>query len=255
MCLSTTTVRNRRLNHNMENAARFSAVACERLSLMDFALRFSQLALRMAFDDETLKSLFWIRANYYLPVDIPDHIQTYQIVWIISGSDHHSQAKSPACHPCDQQRLSPPADSKLPPVATSEPMPEDWKTAPIIAPEPKDHGASDEVCEQAVPSCTEGICVEVEGLVRSLTILDSLVPPSLPLLPPLLNDIVSSSSQPSSQSSATSTALSELSPTSPTVSPLPPLSDVVTPRAYYEPPSPGHGDPVAPPPASDRIII
>lgn len=86
------------------------------------------------------------------------------------------------------------------------------------------------------------------------SVLDSLVLPSLPLPPPLLNVpvdscLASSSCQPSSQTLATSTALLGLSPISPTLPPLPPFSDGVTPRACCEPPPPGHGDPVALPPS------
>lgn len=144
---------------------------------MDFALRFSQSAVRTAFDNETLKSLFWIRANYYHPVDLPD---TYGLCWrdaVIRCLDHiWIRSSQPSKKPSPSSPRStvpePPADSKLPPVATSEPMPEDRKTAPK---RPEDHGAFDEVCEQAVPSCTEGVCVEVEGLVRSLTILDDML--------------------------------------------------------------------------------
>ncbi|ROL49518.1 hypothetical protein DPX16_15844 [Anabarilius grahami] len=51
-----------------------------------------------------------------------------------------------------------------------------------------------------------------------------------------------------------SAVLPKLSPTSPALPPLSPLSDVVTSRAYCEPPPSGCEDPVAPPPASDHVF-
>lgn len=50
------------------------AASCAALGLpfLDYTLRFSQL------DGETLKSLFWIGANYYHPADLPD---TTELNW------------------------------------------------------------------------------------------------------------------------------------------------------------------------------
>lgn len=56
----------------MEYAALFTASAREGLLLRDYSLRFSQLAHRTAFNDETLKSLYWIGANYHRPEELPD---------------------------------------------------------------------------------------------------------------------------------------------------------------------------------------
>ncbi len=40
--------------------------------LVLFALGFAPLAVTFPFDDETLKSLFWIGDNYHYPLDLPD---------------------------------------------------------------------------------------------------------------------------------------------------------------------------------------
>lgn len=95
--------------------------------------------------------------------------------------------------------------------------------------------------------------MEVEGLDKSpyYSVLDSLIPPSLPPTPllnvPVDSCLANSSSQPSSQSSATPTALLRVPPTAPP--PLPPFSGVVTP-----PPPPENGDSLALPPALDHAV-
>jgi len=56
----------------MEYSAKFAAVAQMSHNLLDFTVNFCHLAVTNLFIDETLKSLFWIGANYLHPVDLPD---------------------------------------------------------------------------------------------------------------------------------------------------------------------------------------
>lgn len=49
----------------MELATEFVALARRGLTMLDYTLEFCLLA-------ETLKSLYWIRVNYYLQIDLPD---------------------------------------------------------------------------------------------------------------------------------------------------------------------------------------
>ncbi len=53
-------------------AERFTSLAHKDLSLLEYAVEFSQLAVLTVFDDAALNSLFLIRANDYRPVDLPD---------------------------------------------------------------------------------------------------------------------------------------------------------------------------------------
>lgn len=56
----------------MEWAAKFSAVTRESHDLVTFALGFARLPVTCPFDNECLKSLFWIGVNCHHPVDLPD---------------------------------------------------------------------------------------------------------------------------------------------------------------------------------------
>lgn len=56
----------------MDLAVQFAALVHSGLNIFDFHFYFVKLAERTAFDDETSKSMFWIGANYYHPVDLPD---------------------------------------------------------------------------------------------------------------------------------------------------------------------------------------
>ncbi|KAK2881359.1 hypothetical protein Q8A67_018627 [Cirrhinus molitorella] len=56
----------------MEFAARFIALAQRSQDLEDFVRDFSYFATTTTFDNETLKSLFWIGANSHHSVDLPD---------------------------------------------------------------------------------------------------------------------------------------------------------------------------------------
>lgn len=63
----------------IEITAEFSTLAQKGLSFLDYSLNFFRLAQQTTFNDETLKSLFWIRANYHRPVDgrPPRHQRIY----------------------------------------------------------------------------------------------------------------------------------------------------------------------------------
>ncbi|KAL0173806.1 hypothetical protein M9458_029774, partial [Cirrhinus mrigala] len=56
----------------MEVAACFSALARRDLPFVEYAREFCGLATMLVLDDATLNSLFWIGANYYHSVDLPD---------------------------------------------------------------------------------------------------------------------------------------------------------------------------------------
>lgn len=56
----------------MDYAAEFAALARRGQHLLDYTLQFCHLAIRSPFEDETIKSLYWIGANYEHQVDLPD---------------------------------------------------------------------------------------------------------------------------------------------------------------------------------------
>lgn len=56
----------------MNYAAKFAALTRRGQNLMDYTLQFCHLAVRSPFDDETIKTLYWIGANYKHQVDLPD---------------------------------------------------------------------------------------------------------------------------------------------------------------------------------------
>lgn len=56
----------------MDYVAKFTAMAQTSHNLLDYIEGFCRLAVNTLFDDETLKSLLWIRVNYNHPVDLPD---------------------------------------------------------------------------------------------------------------------------------------------------------------------------------------
>ncbi len=51
---------------------KITTLALKEISLLEYAVEFSQLAVLTAFDEAVLNSLFWIRGNYYRPIDLPD---------------------------------------------------------------------------------------------------------------------------------------------------------------------------------------
>ncbi|ROL41264.1 hypothetical protein DPX16_5373 [Anabarilius grahami] len=91
---------------------------------------FFHLALTCPFDDESLKSMFWIGVNFHRPVDLPD---TTDLNW----REAHHQVRlmmsvrprsrtlpdpEPESPPCT--RACPSADGELPPITTRQPEPE-----------------------------------------------------------------------------------------------------------------------------------
>ncbi|ROJ44584.1 hypothetical protein DPX16_4902 [Anabarilius grahami] len=159
-----------------------------------------------------------------------------------------------------------------------------------------EHSVSDQVCEFAATSIAEGVSEEDEGLEWSpahtpatesefqactndcdfefgedslpplivsetvCSILDELVPPSLPLPPPLQTSIQDflffspSVHQPFLQPSTMPATQPLLSPITSSALHQPPPSGVATSGACCEPAS-GDEDPAAPPPASDPVVI
>lgn len=57
---------------HMENAALFTELAHKGLTLLDYTVQFCTVAQWKTLDDGTLKSLYWIEANYHLLIDLPD---------------------------------------------------------------------------------------------------------------------------------------------------------------------------------------
>ncbi|KAL0182354.1 hypothetical protein M9458_021729, partial [Cirrhinus mrigala] len=85
-------------------AAKFTSFACKDLSLLEYAVEFSQLAVLTAFDDAALNSLFWIGVNYFLPINLPDTtglswkeaiIRCLESIYLQSGT-HPDPAPSPS---------------------------------------------------------------------------------------------------------------------------------------------------------------
>jgi len=62
----------------MDHAAKFTVIARESMDFLRFTQNFCLLSITSPIDDETLKSLSWIGANYYHPVDLPD---TSELNW------------------------------------------------------------------------------------------------------------------------------------------------------------------------------
>lgn len=58
------------LLHILDYAAKFAAITRESLYFLVFTEN-CRLAVTSPFNNETLKSLFWIEANYHHPVDLP----------------------------------------------------------------------------------------------------------------------------------------------------------------------------------------
>ncbi|XP_048058159.1 proline-rich protein 36-like [Megalobrama amblycephala] len=252
----------------MDEWERFIHVAQESQDVLSFSTLFFHLAVTSQLEDETLKTLFRIGVNFHGPSNLAD----------ITGLNwKEALLKCLECKRPQSRTLPSPVPSQRPTAdrvddsaVTSEPTP-GGAAEYDITPEPE-RFPSEERFESAVPSSFEGVGVGDEGQVRSPahppvteseffncnstpqlpnhSILDSLVPPSLPLPHPLLDVLGNSSSQPSSLNPTTSAVLPKLSPISPTAPPSSPLSDVVTLRAYCEPPPSGREDPVVPPPAS-----
>ncbi len=110
----------------METAARFSALARRDLPLVEYAREFCGLAVCTALDDVTLNSLFWIGANYYHSVDLPD---TTGLSWregnlrCLESVQPRSRISPPAHSLSAVPQSSPPsaADSSPPAATTSSP--------------------------------------------------------------------------------------------------------------------------------------
>lgn len=85
----------------------FTALARKDLSLLGVCDQVQSSAMVTVFDDAALNSLFWIRANYYQPVDPPDTtrlswreviIQCLESVYIQSRAQPNSEHSPPSPH-------------------------------------------------------------------------------------------------------------------------------------------------------------
>lgn len=56
----------------MNISAQFIEFTQENLSIFEYSAQFCQLAVKTDFNDETLNSLYWTRANYYSSLELPN---------------------------------------------------------------------------------------------------------------------------------------------------------------------------------------
>lgn len=114
---------------------------------------------------EMLKLLYWIGANYYHQVDCQAIVQCLERLYLrsIQPVDPITSQKP---IDCEERQHVPTADGENDSAVMMEPA-LGGATEPEITPEPE-WSPSDQMCELAVPSIAERVCVEVEGLVRRL---------------------------------------------------------------------------------------
>lgn len=84
----------------MDFTAKFAAVAQMSKDFFVFTDQFFRLAITCPYDDETLKSLFWIGANYHRPVDHPGRRASGQ-------TTSSKQLSDPVAPPPASNRLGP----------------------------------------------------------------------------------------------------------------------------------------------------
>ncbi len=97
--------------------------------LVLFALGFAPLAVTFPFDDETLKSLFWIGDNYHYPLDLPDltglklRDAMFQCLKSILPQSRTWQDPEPGppSPRCAEREPEPTADGELEHAMTNEP--------------------------------------------------------------------------------------------------------------------------------------
>ncbi len=125
-----------------------------------------------AFDDAALNSLFWIEANYYRPVDLPDTtglcwreaiIRSLESIYPRSGTQP-DPVPSPPSPRCAEREPEPTANGEPDSVATDEPSPR-RATELRIATKPEPQGSSDQVREPTTmpatkEKATDGVCME-----------------------------------------------------------------------------------------------
>lgn len=144
----------------MDLAAEFTAFAHEGLPVLEYNVRFCQLTLGSHFDDKTLKSLYWVGANYYNPLDLPEISKgtwrepllkcmecTYPLLILSNTANTDNEPKPNA----DQETQKMYAMDPVPePVPAMEPEP-----AASSIPETKPAVQFDQVCE-LVYICVSG---------------------------------------------------------------------------------------------------
>lgn len=103
----------------------YAALARRSQDLMDYTLHFCFLAIRSPYDDETIKSLYWIGANYYHQADLTDTLgeSPFCDVWRGSTPDpSHHRTQSPAhSQPATEYKPEPTADGVLTLSSDTEP--------------------------------------------------------------------------------------------------------------------------------------
>lgn len=102
-------------NHSVSSARR-----CEHF--LTFTEEFCRLAVNCPYDNENLKSLFWIGEHYHHPVDLPETTRQNwkeSIIWCLERT---APAPEPDLSPSTAERsCEPPADVEGPTAAMSEP--------------------------------------------------------------------------------------------------------------------------------------
>ncbi|XP_056123863.1 uncharacterized protein LOC130102021 [Rhinichthys klamathensis goyatoka] len=241
----------------------FILLAEKSQNFLTFTRDFCVLAVTSPLDDETLKNLFWIGANFHQRIDLPD---TSNLNWkeaiircleSVATRSRTQPDPEPGLQPSTAENSCvPPADGELPPAATHQPEPEIKRTELTLAPEEELQQESDQGCE---PTTSED-----EG-TQSTDYEDWLKDSSEETPVPTLSHPSSapSSSDPSSDCVYPVVNLSDsTAPLHSASSPAPTLLDVHCPTSslgrppdfemQVSPPSaaPRHEDLVAPPPAS-----
>ncbi|KAI2660142.1 Cytochrome c biogenesis protein CcsA [Labeo rohita] len=147
-----------------------AALARRDLPFVEYAWEFCGLAMRSGLDDATINSLFWIGANYYCPVDLPE---TTGLSWregILRclESVQLQFRTSPRTHPEPSQPTPRLAEPEPEPTVDREPEPRATEPSPMgvtareitTEPEPIE---SDQVQEPATMPATVDVPVGSEG--------------------------------------------------------------------------------------------
>ncbi|KAK2887344.1 hypothetical protein Q8A67_015572 [Cirrhinus molitorella] len=135
-------------------------MAQETHDLFSFTPKFCRLAVTCPYDDETLKSLFWIGANFHQPVDLPDTtglswrdaiIRFLESVWPRSRTKPDPEPSQAS--PRSAELPEPTAEGEPEPAVVFEPSPS-GATERMTTPDPEPE-MSDQVTTLLLHSSTD----------------------------------------------------------------------------------------------------
>lgn len=116
----------------------FSTVAQITHNFLDFTECFCCLAVTCPYDDETLKSLFWIGANFHHAVQLPDNtaltwkevIIRYLESILTQSPKHHLRSWSTHARPPQRESYHPPRSGSQSPRKRGQrqPLPQNWSS-------------------------------------------------------------------------------------------------------------------------------